>query len=74
MRQSLETGAPAIKVLRRKIVSPQQVKALMAGEIDLGMGVLLGQEDATQPRIRLTMAEDDAGLIEQAGSATVITG
>ncbi|WP_343616116.1 hypothetical protein [Novosphingobium sp.] len=46
----------------------------MAGEIDLGMGVLLGQEDATQPRIRLTMAEDDAGLIEQAGSATVITG
>ncbi|WP_206245108.1 LysR substrate-binding domain-containing protein [Novosphingobium terrae] len=39
---------PAIKVLRREMVSPQQVKALLAGEIDIGMGVLLGQEDATQ--------------------------
>jgi hypothetical protein len=30
--------------------------------------------DTTQPQIGLTMAEEDAGLIEQAGSATVITG
>ncbi|KUR75680.1 LysR substrate-binding domain-containing protein [Novosphingobium sp. FSW06-99] len=38
---------PAIKVLRREMVSPQQVRALLAGEIDIGMGVLLGHEDAT---------------------------
>lgn len=48
---------PAIKVLRREMVSPQQVRALLAGEIDIGMGVLLGHEDATSGIAARTLLE-----------------
>jgi DNA-binding transcriptional LysR family regulator len=47
---------PGIKISRKEMVSTQQVRALIAGQIDVGVGVLLSNEDtvtgiATRPLI-----------------------
>jgi DNA-binding transcriptional LysR family regulator len=36
---------PGIKISRKEMVSSQQVRALIAGQIDVGVGVLLSNED-----------------------------
>lgn len=38
---------PGIRIDRREMVSTHQIKALLAGQIDVGVGVVLGHEDVT---------------------------